>query len=163
VQTPPKSKGKGIFGAIKGLNKRTQSDRSPEEDSSSKVSRQFSKLVGVIVPPAPLPHSSYTPYFQLGSRPSKSSSAAASSSDIAPSQSNVAPPLSTSPSLSSFESYGSNRNYEAERLQILLNASHEDLRIQAQHFDDERQLLLDQIKDLERVARGEGGSGSRRG
>jgi len=159
VETPPKSKGKGsgILGSLKGF-KRTQADRSPEEEvAAPKTRRKFGQLVGVVVPPAPLPHSSYV---QFGARSPKLPPSIPSDSLSIP---DAAPPLSTSPSLSSFESYGSHRNYEAERLQVLLNASQENLELQAKHFDDERRLLLDQIQYLERTARGEGGSGSRRG
>ena len=54
------------------------------------------------------------------------------------------PPLSTSPSLASFESYGtsSSRNYETDRLRALLSASQEDLALQKREFDEERVLTM---------------------
>ena len=45
----------------------------------------------------------------------------------------MGPPPTSSLSFSSFES-AQERNYKAERLHILLNASQEDLRLQREHF-----------------------------
>jgi len=99
------------------------------------------------------------------------------------------PPLSTSPSLASFESYRSDtvagQNYEVDRLRLIVSASQEDLRLQQSHFDEEheflrrryetrerqlqerfaaeRSLLEARILDLERDKAGEGSRGSRRG
>lgn len=84
----------------------------------------------------------------------------------------MGPPPTSSPSFSSFES-AKERNYEAERLRILLNASQEDLRLQREHFiererrqqesfDAERALYEARIEELQR-RRGEGSGWSARG
>ena len=54
------------------------------------------------------------------------------------------PPLSTSPSLTSFESYGTGLscNYETDRLRALLSASQEDLALQKREFDEEWVLTM---------------------
>jgi hypothetical protein len=156
VETPKK---KGIFSVFSG-RKRTQADRSPEEPSPSEKPRRF-KLVGVDIPPPPIPHSRYQ---QLGSRLSPPSSAT-----VPPEE--PAPPLSSSPSLASFDSAGSEsgRVYEVERLKLLLNASQESLRLQRQQYEaserrmeQERALYERRIRELEGNPKGEGGSGYRR-
>jgi hypothetical protein len=157
TETPKK---KGIFSAFTN-RKRTQADRSPEESSHSEKPRHRFKLVGVDIPPPPIPHSHYQ---QLGSRLSPPSSAT-----VPPEES--APPLSSSPSLASFDSAGSEsgRLYEVERLKLLLNASQESLRLQRQQYEaserqmeQERALYERRIRELEGNPKGEGGSGYRR-
>ena len=98
----------------------------------------------------------------------------------------MGPPPSVPPSVHSFNSFasGSGRNYEVEHLHLLLSASQEDLRLQQQEFDEEREtmcrrqlerekqqaerfnteqaLYLSRIADLERNNHGEGSSGTRR-
>jgi hypothetical protein len=162
---PPEKKGKGIMGALKSLNKRTLSDRSPEEAPSPSKPRRRFNLVGVIVPNPPLPHSEYIQLPSLSSNPPSVVPSAAA---------DIAPPLSSSPSLASFHSTASDQSYEIERLKLLLNASQEDLSLQRQEFenrehrlqnrfDAERKVYEARIRSLQGGDRGEGGSGSRRG
>jgi hypothetical protein len=55
------------------------------------------------------------------------------------------PPLSNSPSLSSFDSFRarptSGQNFEINRLQMMVNASQEDLHAVQTQFDEEREQL----------------------
>ena len=86
----------------------------------------------------------------------------------------MGPPLSTSPSFSSFDSYGS--HFEANRLRHLLNASHDDLALQRQHFEERERRQLEQFEAERRMyetrirelteevkGRGSGRGSSRRG
>jgi hypothetical protein len=118
---------------VKPFRKRKVVDRSPEVAQPSKK------------PSIP----SYSPSAFSLDRPSTS----------------MGPPLSTSPSLSSFDSYPSTsgRNYDAEHLRMLLNASQERLRLEQELFAQERALYESKIKDLEQQKRGGGGGPSRRG
>ena len=136
--TPPKAKGKGILGALSGRLKRKQEDRSPGEEPSNNPPSHSSVRVIVPLPPRPL-----SDYVQLGAHLSQPPFAASLS---------MGPPLSPSPSLSSFETHdsGSGRNYEAERLGILLNASQENLQLQQAQSDS--QITLISYEERERRA-----------
>lgn len=162
--TSSKSKGKGIIKALTSPFKRKQAERSPEAPSPPSPRKSRFTLVGVLMPPPPLPYSSY---IQLGSR----ASAAPSTVSAPPPE----PPRSSSPSLVSFESQGSGRgsHYEVERLRTLYNISQENLAYQQklhqeelelsrrrqeererrlqQQFDRERALYAAQIEELERA------------
>lgn len=85
----------------------------------------------------------------------------------------MGPPPSIAPSFSSYDGTESGRNFEAERLQILLHASQEDLRLQTEHFEErerrmreqlaaERAHFAERIQDMERRLGG-GAGPSRRG
>ena len=161
----PKQK-EGIFSSLKNSLKRTKVDRSPEEASPPVQRRRF-QMVGVAVPAPPRPHSSYT---QLRSRPS------APPSNIDEPRGEPTPPVSSSPSLASFDSAGSDsgQQYEVNRLRLLLNASQEDLQFQRQQFEDrerrhnerfdaERAMYEARIQQLEGNKKGEGSSAFRRG
>jgi hypothetical protein len=148
------SKGKGIFSAISKSFKRKQEDRSPEAAFQESPSR----------------------YPSTYAQPSISSFSDA----MGP------PPTSSAPSMISFGSRasGASNNPEAAHLRLLLNASQEDLRLQVQQadedrialqrrydaqlrrqqerFDAEREFYEGRIAELERLNRGEGGSGSAR-
>lgn len=166
-ETAPKSsKSSGILGALAKSLKRKTSDRSPEATISSKKGGPRGTLVGVIVPSPPIPHSSYT---QLPVRTSAPSSVISVSDE-------PAPPLSSSPSLVSFTSTApdrENRDFELNRLNVLLNASQENLalqrrqfeereKLQQAQFDAERVIYATRIRELQEPDRGEGGSGVRR-
>lgn len=159
----PKEQKKGILGSLKKL-KRTLSDRSPEAATSSSTSRPRFNLVGVIVPEPPLPHSSYT---QLGVPPS--------APPIAEVPHDRTPPISSSPSIASFESTGSDprQQFEVNRLRLQLNASQEELnlvRVQSAarerqmnaRFAAEQALLEARIQELEGRGLGEGSGSSHR-
>lgn len=165
--------------------KRKLGERSPEVATSS--SKSTSRLVGVIVPDPPMPHSYYV---QLGTRldtalpPSSSTRDAGPPSRLTTSPSftrESGPPYSSSPSLSSFENpeSPSDPNFEVQRLRLMLNASQEDLFLQKQHYEDrerrERERFdaeravydrrireLEESKKREESKRGEGSSSSRR-
>ena len=64
----------------------------------------------------------------------------------------MGPPLSTSPSFSSFETHdtGPRRNYEAERLGILLNASQENLQLQQAQSDSHLASIRSYYEERER-------------
>jgi hypothetical protein len=143
--SPKDKKGKGVLSTLaRSFKKRKGADRSPEATLSSKKS---------FVRPSSPSLSSYTPAV-----------------------SSMGPPLSASPSYSSFDSLQSlsKRNYEAERLKVLLNASQENLRLQQDHFiererkqqeafDLERAIYESRINELEMQRRGGGSGASRRG
>jgi hypothetical protein len=161
----PKQK-EGMFKALTKSLKRNKGDRSPEEASTSQTRRRFN-LVGVVVPPPPIPHSSYV---QLGSLSS------APPSVVNEPLRDPTPPVSSSPSLASFDSAGSDSvpRYEVNRLRLLLTASQEDVRVQRQEFEDrerranerfeaERQVYEEQIRAMTAWNRGEGSSNARRG
>jgi hypothetical protein len=158
----PKEKKKGIRGALQSL-KRRLSDRSPDQPAPSTSTRR-TRLVGVIVPPPPFPHSSYK---QLG---------ASSSSAITPSiLEEPVPPVSSSPSLASFDSgRSSDPHFEVRRLSLLLSGSQEELRLRdaqfaererrtAELYEKERAMYLARIRKLEGQDRDEADGGSRRG
>jgi hypothetical protein len=144
--------------------KRTLSDRSPEEPTPS-LSGRHTRLVGVVVPPPPQPHSFYV---QLGTR-------LRSSATVPSIVEEPIPPSSSSPSLASIDSGPpSDPHFEVSRLSLLLTASQEELRLRDAQYEErerqitlrherERALYMARIKDLESKDRGEGGSGSRRG
>lgn len=136
-------KGKGLLKSLASPFKRKQEDRSPEASPPSKSKSRFA-LVGVIMPPPPLPYSSYT---QLGSRTS-TASLAPSFSLPPPSL----PPVSASPSLVSFDSQGSGNsgNFEADRYRMLYRMSQEDLQLQQQQFAEERAMTLRRQEERER-------------
>ena len=121
-------KGKGILGAL-GF-KRKQSDRSPEEASASQSSVRYS-MVCVL---APLPSRPLHLYKQI-----------TSPSPVSRIDSMGPPQLSTSPSLASFDSLhagsSSGQTFEINRLQMMVNASQEDLHSAQSQFDEERELL----------------------
>ena len=96
----------------------------------------------VIVPLPPRPLSNYV---QLGARLSQPPFAASPS---------MGPPLSTSPSFSSFETHdsGSGCNYEAKRLGILLNASQENLQLQQTQSDSQIASIRSYYEERERRA-----------
>jgi hypothetical protein len=139
--------------------KRRLSDRSPDQPTPSIPTRR-TRLVGVVVPPPPLPHSSYK---QLGALPSSSI------------LEEPAPPVSSSPSLASFDSgRSSDPHFEVRRLSLLLSGSQEELRLRdaqfaererrtADLYEKERALYLARIRKLESQDRDEEDSGSRRG
>jgi hypothetical protein len=136
---------------LKGF-KRKQSDLSPEAAIvSKKKSASRFEMVGVLVPPPPQP---YANYLQLGSPPGTSSVALSVREPMGP-----PPPLSTSPSLSSFDSsgsgaaYGSGQHFRAAHLQILLSTSQEDLRLTREQFDEEREFLRRRHEERERQQR----------
>ena len=162
VEDVSPSKGKTIFGSIAKTLKRKTSQRSPEAATTSKKGSRHS-LVCVDVPKPPIP---LTSYVQLGSRPSAPSSSISISEE-------PAPPLSSSPSLASFNSTGSDQQFEIQRLQHLLTASQEDLVFQKQHYEEqlrrqeeriaaERALFQSKIDSLQGGVnyRSEEGSGS---
>ena len=66
----------------------------------------------------------------------------------------MGPPLSTSPSFSSFETHdsGPGRNYEAERLGILLNVSQENLQLQQAQSDSHIASIRSYYEERERRA-----------
>jgi hypothetical protein len=134
--TPPKSKGKSLLGAISGklTGKRKQADRSPEEASSSKQPGSGTQTVCVVVPMAPRPLSHY---HQLNTR---------STHSIV-----MGPPLSASPSFSSFETRASEseRNFEAERLRMMFNASQDDLHRHQQHSEEEYNSMRQRYRERE--------------
>jgi hypothetical protein len=120
--TPPAKK--GIFGTIssKLAGKRKNSDRSPQE-----------------VPPATrqsVPRASSI-YSQT-----------------------MGPPISTSPSFSSFETPGAGgaslsrprigKNFEVERLEMLLNASKEDLAISERQYGEDAEIMGRRYRERER-------------
>ncbi len=87
------------------------------------------------------------------------------------------PPATHTPSLfsGSVQSFGSDtgRNYEVERLQLLLNASTEDLALERARAAQRESLLTEEltsrsrayearIKELENANKGEGGSRRRK-
>ena len=170
VETEPKSSSKkGLIGTLaKGFStKRKPENRSPEALASQQPTvRQ--RLVGVFVPPPPIPHASY---IQFGQRRPPSPPSIASGSE--------APPLppSSSPSLVSLASRGSDRDdatYEVERLRLLYSASQEELVRQREHYEDrerraqevmaaERAVYESHILELQKRHPGEGRSSSRRG
>jgi len=128
-----KKKGKSIMGSLKKLTKRKTADRSPEASSSQQPSvRQ--RLVGVVIPPPPLPYSSYIQFGERSRAPSSISTSLAE------------PPLpsSSSPSLVSLESArtdDSTRNFDAERYRLLYRQSQEELtRREDEHAARERRL-----------------------
>lgn len=143
-ESPKISKGKRVLSSIAKSFKRKQADRSPESTN----------------PYEPASHSPPSP----------------SVVSLAPTMSgSMGPPLSTTPSIVSFDSFHSStsRNYEAERLRLLLRASHEDLQAQRtfyenreqamiERFNAERQLYDDKFAELHAMSRGEGSSKSRR-
>jgi len=180
--TVEKEKKSILHSLAKGF-KRKHGDRSPE---AANPPRSVGRSVCVEVPPPPIPHSFYV---QLGSRlptslPFSSSSAAQepvppSRLKTSPSFSSLTqesgPPYSSSPSLSSFElpESSSARDFEVQRLRIMLNASHEDLRLQRQHYEDrerreqerfeaEREIYNRRIRELEESRKGEGSSSFQR-
>lgn len=138
-ETSPKGKKKpGVLGSIARSFKRNREDRSPE--------------------PIPEPTSPFStriaPSF---SRTSLNPSVRGS----------MGPPPTLSPSRS-FDSFGSERNYEAERLHHLLQSSQEDLRLTREHylererrqqeaFEVERSIYQARIDELQR-RKGEGSS-----
>jgi hypothetical protein len=156
--TPPKSKGKGIFGVISGklAGKRKQEDRSPEEASSSKPPDPRFQMVCVLIPPPPRP---YSDYHQLGVvptspdlpsvRPAPSLRSVHTEPRETMALSDVDGP-STSPSISSFDTRASGRNFEAERFSMLLNASQEDLRAIQRSDAEDIQMLSQRYQDRER-------------
>ena len=119
---------RGILGAL-GF-KRKQSDRSPEEALSSNLAAHYN-MVCVLVPPSSRPLHLYT---QM-----------ASPSPVSRIESMGPPPLSNSPSLSSFDSFhvgsSSGQTFEINRLQMMVNASQEDLHSVQTQFDEEREQL----------------------
>jgi hypothetical protein len=177
VETP-KSKGKGILGAISKTFKRKQLDRSPEEPLGPSKKPSRSEMVCVDIPLPPRPHYEYKQFDARSSITSLNTSPFGS----------MGPPMSSTPSLASFDSRTSEkgRNFEAERYRTLYNISQEDLRnqrrqyeteitqLQERHAEKERHLLeisqaeSDYLKGLlrgpgEQDDRGEGGSAQRSG
>jgi hypothetical protein len=143
-ESPKTSKGKTILRSLTSPFKRKQEDRSPEAPSSSKPKSRFT-LVGVVVPPPPLPHSSY---LQLSKRTDTSPLATAAST-----HSPSLPPVSATPSLISFDSQGSGTsvNFDAERYRTLYRMSQESLALQqAQH---EEELAMTRRRQMERERR----------
>jgi hypothetical protein len=161
--------------------KRKFEDLSPEAATTS--SKPANRLVGVVVPPPPLPHSSYV---QLGSRLNTALPFSSTTQEpgpparlkASPSFSSFTqesgPPYSSSPSTSSFEhpASSSGRDFEVQRLTLMLNASQEDLSLQRQHFEEqahrqqerferERLLMRARIRELEGSAKNDGGSSVR--
>jgi hypothetical protein len=165
--SPTEKRKKGLFSVFSKAPKRKQADLSPDQvTSSSAPSRSRLTLVGVVVPPPPLPHSSY---LQL-SHPSL-----ASSSNLEAPQEVPTPPISSSPSLASFDSRHSDSGamFEVNRLRLLLNASQEELRIEKERFAEqerrtaaraeaERALYVARIDELQKE-RGMGSGLSRLG
>jgi hypothetical protein len=137
-ESPKSSKGKGILSSLAKGFKRKLADRSPEAAVASESSSRF-QMVCVSIPAPPLPHSAY---IQLGAR-------ASTSSVVSYPTGEMGPPLSSSPSLASFDSHGSGpgRHYEVEHLKLLLSASQEDLRIQQENFDEERKMLQRRLEE----------------
>jgi hypothetical protein len=141
--SPPKNKkvtGKGIVKALTKSFKRKQAERSPEVPQPSK-------------------------------KPSVQSFSPSISSLHIPTAETPGPPLTTTPSFVSIHSFESDtgRNFEAERLRLLLNASQEDLRLERSRFAEREQLQTEmfenqrrqyelRIRELENARRGEGSS-----
>jgi hypothetical protein len=142
--TPPKTK-KGLLGTIssKLSGKRKIDDRSPPEGPSSRKATPHFQMVCVLVPDPPRPLSDYHQVV-----PTRSPS-------VRPDP--MGPPLSTSPSFSSFEAPGSNlrRNFEVDRLSLLLNASQEDLRTQQSHSEEDAVVMRRRYMDREKRIRDE--------
>jgi hypothetical protein len=145
--SPPsskKNKKTSVINAIasKFSSKRKTADRSPE------------------APPAPSKKASirsFTPSLSSSLRPSEASGPAASHT-----------PSLFSGSVHSFDS-GTGRNYDAERLRLLLNASTEDLALERSRAAQREQLLVEEfasrsrayearIRELENANKGEGSS-----
>jgi hypothetical protein len=65
----------------------------------------------------------------------------------------MAPPLSASPSLASFDSAASGssagRNLESERLRYLLHASHEDLGLERRQFEQDKNVMEQRFAERE--------------
>ena len=122
------TKGKGILGAL-GF-KQKQSDRAPEEALSNKPAAHYS-MVCVLVPPSSRPLHLYT---EIASH-----SPASHIDSMGP------PQLSNFPSLSSFDSFragsSSGQTFEINHLQMMVNASQEDLHSVQAQFDEEREQL----------------------
>lgn len=141
-ESPKASKGKGILGKLTRSFKRKPEDRSPEAPIAEKKTASHFVMVGVLMPPPILPYSSYV---QLGTRPSTSS--------LAPTASQ--PPLSASPSMTSFDSQGSGSqpNFEAERYRQLYTASQENLALQQEQYEQELEFTRRRQLDRERRQR----------
>lgn len=107
--------------------KRKNSDRSPEDPPASQASSRY-QMVCVLIPSPPRPLHLYS---QLEHQASPTLS-----------QSMMPPPISTTPSFASFDSFpagtGQRSHYEVDRLRLVVNASQEDLRLQTTQFDEER-------------------------
>lgn len=153
----------GVFSTLTRALKRKQSDRSPEAGAPAASSSAKVNPGTIVLPPAKKASVSSLDHRSTGTPPSASpvdnrsvhsfrdESVAGSVLGRQGSYPSMAPPLSSTPSITSFStsssfagSHSSDPNLEVQRLQVLLQSSQEDLRMAnslAQfHQDQYRQL-----------------------
>lgn len=143
-ESPKASKGKAILKSLSSPFKRKLADRSPEAPPVPSQPKSRFTLVGVFVPPPPLPYASY---IQLGNRLSSTSLVPSSSSLPA-----APPPLSATPSLVSFDSQdpSTSATFDADRYRALYRMSQENLVFQQAQFEEEREMTLRRQQERER-------------